>query len=692
MVHAVNDRDAGNMNGIVRMKTSTLVAIPLMLGLGVLNVADAANGYQAPSRWDHFHPSTKPARIAQAPSKSERSVLIKGPPPTNPARQPRTPETIPMPPSANGATRNQQGAVAPGNPAIQPGNPAIQPGNRAVQPSNRAVQPGNRAVQPDNRLVPPGNAVLPPSSVTPPTADAKSGNAIVPPGDSLAPQWNNAILPPGNAAPPADNGANPPGGLLTPPNNGTSSGKRRVMPNDPVGSPGREVIPLPPGVGTPQPGNGFVAPGYGVGSEIVIPGSEVVMSPDGLVGTNAGPYGLPITGPADCCPVRLPMKRWFGSSNLVFYSLNSSDNRYVATGLGSYTTAEVDPGSSVGIDLSFGRYLKCGLFGLGATLFVWDPGSDQEVRLGTSGTIRASMPAYHGISVDAGSGVETVYDIIDGVGAYAGASAVRIDRDMRLLGFELNLFSFGLMGARRISYLTPCASPEGCATAGGCATPGGCASLQGVGRPKNALGFRYGKECYGHGGASGPLVRPECGRVRVMTSHGFRWLQIHDSFEYAYNTDGAGGYQATDLFEESEVENNLVGYQFGGRLTYCLNGRMNLNVGAKCGIYSNSARVRHRVGTGLATAYLNGAPASIVVTSSTDQSMATLGELDIGIGCRLGCAWTVRFGYRALGVGGVVTSVGALPDNYATIATSGQVHANDSLLLNGVYFGTEFNW
>ena len=37
------------------------------------------------------------------------------------------------------------------------------------------------------------------------------------------------------------------------------------------------------------------------------------------------------------------------------------------------------------------------------------------------------------------------------------------------------------------------------------------------------------------------------------------------------NIDGTNGYQADDIYENIEVENNLYGYQFGSTLSYCLN-------------------------------------------------------------------------------------------------------------------------
>jgi hypothetical protein len=82
----------------------------------------------------------------------------------------------------------------------------------------------------------------------------------------------------------------------------------------------------------------------------------------------------------------------------------------------------------------------------------------------------------------------------------------------------------------------------------------------------------------------------------------------------------------------------------------------------------------------------------LIDTKSTDNVLATLGELDLGLGYRLGCAWSLRGGYRLLGMTGVATAVDSLPGSYYSVASSGQVHADDSYILHGGYLGLEYNW
>ena len=256
---------------------------------------------------------------------------------------------------------------------------------------------------------------------------------------------------------------------------------------------------------------------------------------------------------------RLPLKPWFGSSNLLAYTLAGESGRWIVTGtdMGKYTTDLVDPEPALGFDVTVGSYLACGRFGLGITYTNWNPEAETVIRTGNSGMIYSAMPTYNDISVDPGTGLDTLYDHIDG-----SATGVRTIRNVSFQGLEVNLSCFGLMGARRIS--RDCC-PRGCFGHG--------------------LGLH--SHCHGYGGLTGPLVRPCGGRVRIVNSHGIRWFQAKDYMEFAYNIDGTNGYQADDIPENIEVENNLYGYRFGTGLL--LNSCWNFTVGRKVGLYANDA-------------------------------------------------------------------------------------------------------
>tara|TARA_R110002049_G_scaffold47902_1_gene138409 strand:+ start:113535 stop:115046 length:1512 start_codon:yes stop_codon:yes gene_type:complete len=352
---------------------------------------------------------------------------------------------------------------------------------------------------------------------------------------------------------------------------------------------------------------------------------------------------------------------WFGGASLLFMTLENNSSRTLlvddATGTDQLNTTAVAPDTTTGFDVHFGRYLGCGQYGLDIGYFNLDP-SEQSVTVipGAPGDYRAAMPAWNAVSINPGGlGIDTLYNYFDN----APAAGYRVRRDMRFQGLEANLVSFGLMGNRR------------------------------VGSP--ACG-KFVPDGYRFAGPNGSIARACSNRVQVTTSHGFRWFQLEDAFEYAVNIDGTLGYQAEDIYYNVDTENNLFGYQFGSRLSYCLTNRLNLGIGGKVGIYGNDVEMRQRIGTDTTLAYITTAGVDDVDTTASDTVMSALAELDLGLGYRLNSAWSIRGGYRMLAACGVATAPGSIVNDYSSLAPSQVVNADDCIMLHGGYVGLEFNW
>jgi hypothetical protein len=363
---------------------------------------------------------------------------------------------------------------------------------------------------------------------------------------------------------------------------------------------------------------------------------------------------------ACAAPVRSTIAPWFAGGELLFFNVaNNSHGRSLAigdaNGIPYLSTADVRPEANTGFSAHIGRYLNCGRSALDVGYFLFNPSEATVIaRPGAAGDWRTPMPAWNNIELDPGTGADSVYMHFD------GASAYRARRDMFFQGIEANINHFGLMGARRV---------------GTCGT--------------NGFG-RFGRMGY-YGGAGGPLARACGGRFQIQTLQGFRWFQLEDEFELAANIDGIGGYQADDVYYNVETENNLFGYQVGGRSTFCLYNRLNLGIGGKIGIYGNHAEYRQRLGTQTTLAYINGTTDSISTVDSKDV-LAALGELDLGLGYRLSNAWTVRGGYRLLAACGVATAVDNIANDHSSLAASSYVSADDCVILHGGYVGMEYNF
>jgi len=388
-----------------------------------------------------------------------------------------------------------------------------------------------------------------------------------------------------------------------------------------------------------------------------------------------GPCGSGVAGPCmdgGCAPSRPELFPWFGGADILFWSVaNSTSKRLVLeTGMPSTTllnTRDVDPGNGIGYDLFFGRYFGCGRHAISINYMNFDPSGERAMVTGLAGDYYAAMPAWENVGyyddhTVALSPYESMKDVFDGMTSYS------IDRDVSFQGLELNMWSFGFGGARRIAPVCGSGLNAGLGHATGtCGIGGGC----------------------GFGGFGGPLERPCSGTSQLAFLHGFRWFQFNDDFRFA-------AYDGVDQAAfDSQTRNDLFGYQVGGRWNYCATCRLNLGVGAKFGAYANSVEVHQRIGNDTMPArYQSGTPASRRHADARDTgtSLAGLGEIDLGAGFRLTDAWTIRGGYRFLGVSGVATSVGGLRHEMFSQHLSARDMANESMLLHGAYVGTEFNW
>lgn len=379
----------------------------------------------------------------------------------------------------------------------------------------------------------------------------------------------------------------------------------------------------------------------------------------------------------DYGPVGPPLFPWFGGGNFLFWSMaNGTKQRLVLeTGMPSTTllsTRQVDPDNGIGYDLFFGRYFGCGKYAVSVNYLNFDPSAEWAVVTGLPPAYETAMPAFESIGyyddhTDSASDFTSMKEVFDSLPNLA------IDRDVSFQGVELNFWSFGFGGARR---LTPA---DGTGLSSGLHNPlghnGDCGP---VCQPK-----------HGYGGFGGPLERPCGGSSQLALLQGFRWFQFSDDFRFsAY--DGIN----QSMFD-SNVQNDLFGYQVGGRWNYCVSPRINVGIGAKFGAYVNNVEVMQRVGnSGMAARYESATPGSRRHVDQRDRGtvLAGLGEIDLGTGFRVNDCWTIRGGYRVLGISGVATSVGMIKHEMFSENLSARHEANDSVLLHGAYIGTEFNW
>lgn len=327
-----------------------------------------------------------------------------------------------------------------------------------------------------------------------------------------------------------------------------------------------------------------------------------------------GSYGSGMAGnftEGDCGPVRPPLFPWFGGGDTLSWSMaNNTNHRLVLeTGMPSTTllsTRQVDPDDGIGFDIFFGRYFGCGKYAVSVNYLNFDPSGERAMVTGVPPAYYAAIPAFESIgyyadATDPGSAFTSMKDVFDAMPSFA------IDRDVSFQGVELNLWSFGFGGARRLA--------RACGTGlnSGLHSPLGHSGNSACG-PTSAPA---GRPSHGYGGFGGPLERPCVGSSQLALSQGFRWFQFNDDFRFSAN-DGV----AQSMFD-SNAQNDLFGYQVGGRWTYCVSPRTNVGIGAKFGAYANNVEVMQRVGdSNMPARYASATPESRRYVDMRDRAQA----------------------------------------------------------------------
>ena len=212
----------------------------------------------------------------------------------------------------------------------------------------------------------------------------------------------------------------------------------------------------------------------------------------------------------------------------------------------------------------------------------------------------------------------------------------------------------------------------GCAT-GGCAT-GGCGSCASA------------SPC---GGGCG------CGAQRYSLTgvFGVRYLRVDEDFLFRSDFDNETQVTSGFLSRNVDVDNHLVGAQFGMNGIYRLGstGRWALNLNSVVGVYGNHMEVWNRMDAPTAGVVTN-ADGSTYNYRYEDDDIALIGELRAGASYQYSCNWRLFGGYRAVGISGVALAFDQISQQSATAAQVQYVDSDGSIFTHGLQGGVEFTY
>jgi len=187
-----------------------------------------------------------------------------------------------------------------------------------------------------------------------------------------------------------------------------------------------------------------------------------------------------------------------------------------------------------------------------------------------------------------------------------------------------------------------------------------------------------------------------CGRGRVALLAGARYFRADEELEIFSDdlNEIPGDDPNHELRYVGETENHMVGFQLGALLDYQFTNRLSGQVSSKAGIYNNHLKHTQSVVGGAGGAIIGAGPDAgqpYGVISKKDD-VAFLGELDAGLAYCVNSNWRISGGYKVLGVAGYANPVRQMPRGFDSLAASGLIQNDDSLILHGIYFGAEYCW
>jgi len=192
------------------------------------------------------------------------------------------------------------------------------------------------------------------------------------------------------------------------------------------------------------------------------------------------------------------------------------------------------------------------------------------------------------------------------------------------------------------------------------------------------------------------LVCSSC-NFRVGGALGVRFMRVDEHFRFS--TDDANTTFGDDLDDELDwdidTENNLIGAQLGCYMEYFLARRFSVFADTKVGVFGNHIRHNSRIGDRIGTvAQVVGGPndGRLYDVNSTENDVALLGEILLGMRYSINRNWSASIAYRAVGLTGVALPTNQIPQDFTDIDSVADINSNGSLILHGLRGGVEMRF
>ena len=177
---------------------------------------------------------------------------------------------------------------------------------------------------------------------------------------------------------------------------------------------------------------------------------------------------------------------------------------------------------------------------------------------------------------------------------------------------------------------------------------------------------------------------------------GVRYFRFGDDFEFDTEWSNGSfdgwGNGTNELFHQIQMDNQLLGFQLGANMNYCVASRWNVFWDTNFGLYNNHINAYQRMYNpinGPATFVQDGRNATVL--ASTDV-VSFLGEMRIGGGYLFTNHLRGILAYRALGITGVALAPDQIKPEYSNWADTALINSGGSIVIHGIQAGFECNY
>ena len=177
---------------------------------------------------------------------------------------------------------------------------------------------------------------------------------------------------------------------------------------------------------------------------------------------------------------------------------------------------------------------------------------------------------------------------------------------------------------------------------------------------------------------------------------GIRYIDYSENFLFTTDFDDTiFDGDATEASYAVNLDNDLIGFQIGSAINYCVTQRFSTYAIGRVGVYNNHIRQFQQIYGSAGPVTVNSGPntGSIYSVSSQSDELAVVGQLDFGVRWNINRSWSLDAGYRIVGLSGVAIAEDNVQQaNFQDLQGIADIQSQGAVVLHGGYAGVTYGW